>query len=107
MGRTKTEVGEKPKELHQQVENGVRPRRYYTVNDALDDFLENGLDGLAPATVTVYRGTIAKALREELGTVQLTKLTAGGVQKALSNLAAQRSTRTVQMSAAQSGAHAR
>jgi integrase len=67
------------------------------VNDALDDWLATGLDGLAPATVTVYRGTIAKALREELGTVTLTSLTAGAVQKALANLAAGRSTRTVQM----------
>ena len=97
MARTKTEVREKLKELHQQAENGVRPRRHYTVNDALDDWLETGLDGLAPATVTVYRNTIAKALREELGTVELTKLTAGAVQKALANLAVRVSTRTVQM----------
>jgi hypothetical protein len=47
--------------------------------------------------VTVYRNTISKALREELGTAELTKLTAGGVQKALANLAARRSARTVQM----------
>jgi integrase len=97
MARTKTEVREKLKELHQQAENGVRPRRHYTVNDALDDWLETGLDGLAPSTVTVYRNTIAKALREELGTVVLTKLTASAVQKALANLAARVSTRTVQM----------
>ena len=97
MGRTKTEVREKLKELHAQVESGVRPRRHYTVNDALDDWLETGLDGLAPSTVTVYRNTIAKALREELGTVELTKLTASAVQKALANLAARVSTRTVQM----------
>jgi len=89
MARTKTEVREKLKELHQQTENGVRPRRHYTVND--------GLDGLAPSTVTVYRNTIAKALREELGTVELMKLTATAVQKALANLAARVSTRTVQM----------
>ena len=97
MGRTKTEVREKLRDLHKQVEGGLRPRRHYTVDDALDDWLENGLDGLAPATVTVYRNTIAKALREELGTVKLTSLTAGDVQKALANLAAGRSTRTVQM----------
>jgi integrase len=97
MARTKTEVREKLRELHQQSENGVRPRRHYTVNDAFDDWLETGLDGLAPATVTVYRNTITKALREELGTVELTKLTAGAVQKALANLAVRVSTRTVQM----------
>ncbi len=97
MGRTKTEVRDKLRELHAQVESGVRPRRHYTVNDALDDFLDNGLDGLAPATVNVYRNTIAKALREELGTVKLTALTAGTVQKALASIGAGRSTRTVQM----------
>jgi integrase len=97
MGRTKTEVRDKLKELHAQVESGVRPRRHYTVNDALDDWLATGLDGLSPSTVTVYRNTIARALREELGTVELTKLTAGAVQKALANLATGRSTRTVQM----------
>jgi integrase len=118
MGRTKTEVRDKLRELHKQVQGGLRPRRRYTVNDALDDWLETGLDGLAPATVTVYRNTIdyvfeyvlalsgtigrirhifAKALREELGTVELTSLTAAAVQKALANLASRRSTRTVQM----------
>src|SRR5215467_14400852 len=97
MARTKTEVREKLRDLHKQAERGVRPRRHYTVNDALDDWLETGLDGLAPSTVTVYRNTIAKALREELGTVELTKLTAGAVQKALANLAERVSTRTVQM----------
>ena len=97
MARTKTEVRDKLKELHQQAERGVRPGRHYAVNDALDDWLATGLDGLAPSTVTVYRNTVAKALREELGTVELTNLTAGAVQKALADLAAQRSTRTVQM----------
>jgi integrase len=97
MGRTKAEVREKLKELHQDVENGLRPRRHYTVNDALDDWLANGLDGLAPSTVKLYRRTIAQALREELGTVKLTSLTAGAVQKALANMASRRSTRTVQI----------
>ena len=38
--------------------------------------------------MTLYRDTIAKALREELGTVELTELTAGDVQGALIALAA-------------------
>jgi hypothetical protein len=98
MGRTKTEVRDKLRELHAQVDSGVRPRRHYTVGDALDDWLAVGLDGLAPSTVTLlYRETIAKALREELGSVKLAALTAGAVQKALGNLAARRSTRTVQI----------
>jgi integrase len=96
-GRTKTEVREKLKEVHAQAEAGLRPKRRYTVNDALDDWLEQGLDGLAASTVTLYRRTIAKALREELGTVRLTDLTAGRVQTALRAMASRMSTRTVQI----------
>ena len=33
-GRTKTEVRDKLKELHKQVESGLRPRRRYTAGDA-------------------------------------------------------------------------
>jgi integrase len=82
-GRTKTEVWDKLRELHRQVEGGLRPRRRYTVEDALEDWLAVGLDGLSARTVTLYRGTIAKALREELGSIRLTDLTASDVQKAL------------------------
>ena len=78
--------------------------RYLRINlslsvtgDALDDWLAVGVDGLSARTVTLYRGTIAKALREELGTVRLTELTAGNVQGALAALAARLSSRTVQI----------
>ena len=74
-GRPKTEVRDKLRELHQQVESGLRPRRRYTVGNALDDWLAVGLDGLSARTVSLYRDTIAKALREELGAVRLTELT--------------------------------
>jgi hypothetical protein len=67
------EVRDKLRELHQQVESGLRPRRRYTVGDALDDWLSVGLDGLSARTVGLYRDTIAKALREELGAVRLTR----------------------------------
>jgi hypothetical protein len=97
VGRTKTEVRDKLKELHRQVESGLRPKRRYTVGDALDDWLAVGVDGLSARTVTLYRDTIAKALREELGTVRLTELTAGDVQGALTALAARLSSRTVQI----------
>jgi len=96
-GRTKTEVRDKLRELHQQVESGVRPRRRYTVGGALDDWLAVGMDGLSARTVTLYRDTIGKALREELGKVRLTDLTAGDVQGALAALAARSSSRTVQI----------
>ena len=69
MGRTKTEVRDKLKELHRQVENGCTAAALREVSlTALDDWLENGL---APSTVTLYRNTIARALREELGSCSL------------------------------------
>jgi hypothetical protein len=53
MGRTKTEVRDKLRELHKQVEGGPRPKRSYTVGDALDDWLAVGVDGLSARTVTL------------------------------------------------------
>ena len=79
------------------MESGLRPKRRYNVSDALDDWLAVGVDGLSARTVALYRDTIGKALREELGTVKLTDLTAGDVQGALAALAARSSSRTVQI----------
>jgi hypothetical protein len=47
--------------------------------------------------VTLYRGTIAKALNEELGGARLMALPASDVHKALTALAARSSTRTAQI----------
>ena len=55
------------------------------------------MDGLAPRTVTLYRGTIVQALDEELGAVRLTELTASDVQRALAAMASRVSTRAVQI----------
>ena len=97
-GRTKAEVRAKLRELHQEVETGLRLSRSYAVNDALDDWLAHGLDDVSARTVKLYRDTIALALREQLGTVVLRKLTARDVQNALTALASRMSTRTVQIS---------
>jgi integrase len=96
-GRTKAEVRGKLRELHQDVERGLRPRQGYTVHDALDDWLAHGLADVSARTVTLYRGTIVPLLTEQLGTVKLKDLTAGDVQDALTAVAARMSTRTVQI----------
>jgi integrase len=96
-GRTKTEVRDKLRELHLAVDVGLRPRRRYTVGDALEDWLAVGVDGLSDRTVTLYRGTIAKALVSELGSVRLTELTASDVHRALAAIGARASSRTVQI----------
>jgi len=90
-------VREKLREFHQLVEGGLRLRRRYTVGDALEDWLAHGVDGLLARTVTLCRGTIVKALDEELSAVRLTELTASDVQRALGSMAPRLSKRTLQI----------
>jgi integrase len=97
-GRTKAEVRDKLRNLHREIESGVRSSPRYTVQDALDDWLASGLDDVAAPTVELYRGTIAKGLIEQLGAIRLAALTAGDVEAALAVLASRVSTRTVQIS---------
>jgi hypothetical protein len=96
-GKAKVEVRDKLRELRKELDVGLRLRRRYTVSDALEDWLAHGVDGLSARTVTLYRGTIAKALKEELGGVRLTELTASDVPRALTALASGSSTRTIQI----------
>jgi hypothetical protein len=77
-----------------QTDAGLRPRRWYTMGDALEDWLAHGVDGLSERTVTLYRGTIAKALNEQLGSVRLTELTVSDVRGAMATMAPPLSTRT-------------
>ena len=86
-GRTKAEVRDKLRELHQEVDSGLKTSHSYTVDDALDDSLAQDLDGVSARTVVLYRGTITPMLREQFGTVRLRELTAGDVQAALTALA--------------------
>jgi integrase len=95
-GRTKTEVRTKLRDLRRDLDHGVRPRATYTVGDALDDWLANGLSGRSDRTRELYRDTV-KALRDRLGEVKLRELTAGGVQEALDALDAWLSTRSLQI----------
>jgi hypothetical protein len=91
-GKTKVEVRDKLRELHKETDAGLRPRRRYTVGNALEDWLAHGVDGLSERTVTLYRDTMTKALKAELGAVRLTELNAGDVQRAPAAMAP-RSTR--------------
>jgi hypothetical protein len=52
-GKTKVEVRDKLRELHKETDAGLRPRRRYTVGDALEDWLAHGVDGLSARTVTL------------------------------------------------------
>ena len=95
-GRTKTEVRTKLRNLRRDLDSGVRTSATYTVGDALDDWLANGLSGRSDRTRELYRDTV-EALREPLGEVKLRELTAGDVQETLDALAGRLSTRSLQI----------
>jgi len=95
-GRTKTEVKLKLRDLHRDLDKGIRPSATYTVGDALDDWLANGLSGRSDRTKELYQDTV-KPLRERLDEVKLKELTAGDVQETLDALAGRLSTRSLQI----------
>ena len=54
-GRTKQEVRDKLKALHAELDRGLRTSSAYTVQKAVDDWLEGGLSGRSERTHCVYR----------------------------------------------------
>jgi hypothetical protein len=93
-GRTRAEVAEKLKQLQADQDAGVQPEHAYTVQRAVDDWLAEGLDGRSTGTVSLYRNTL-KPVTAVIGQIELRLLTAPDVRRALVQLAAGSSTRTV------------
>src|SRR5271155_779624 len=58
-GRTKQEVRDKLKTAHGELDAGLRTGGSYTVRQAVDDWLRDGLDGKSERTRTLYRGLLA------------------------------------------------
>ena len=95
-GRTKQEVREKLKTLHQELNAGVRSSSTFTVREAVDDWLREGLDGTSERTRTLYEGLLEPVL-ELIGVKALRVLSAGEVRSALGQLATRYSTRSLQI----------
>ncbi len=93
-GRTRAEVVAKLKDLQTEHDLGADPVVGYTVQRALDDWLADGLEGRTARTVQLNRDVV-KPLGVALGDVELRKLTAQQVRRALNSLARRHSTRTV------------
>jgi integrase len=94
-GKTKTEVRDKLKALHAELDAGIRTPHDYTVEKAVADWLADGLPGRTAKTIETNHDAL-KPLLVELGSVRLTELTAHDVRSALTNMAARYSTRTLQ-----------
>jgi integrase len=95
-GRTKTEVKDRLQLVHDELREGIRSSPRYTVQDAVDDFLADGLDGRSAKTVSTNREVLAP-LMSSIGGAKLKELTAAHVRSALVQIATSRSTRAVQM----------
>ena len=95
-GKTKQEVRAKLQALHHELNSGVRSSSTYTLREAVDDWLREGLDGTSDRTRTLYEGLLGPVL-EAIGARPLRVLRAGDVRSALSQLATRYSTRSLQI----------
>jgi integrase len=93
-GRTRAEVAAKLRELQAEHDFGAQPTPGYTVQRAVDDWLAEGLDGRSAGTVTLNRNVL-KPVTAIIGDIELRKLTAHDVRRALTQLASKHSSRTV------------
>ena len=55
-GKTKQEVRDRLKALHKEMDAGVKSSKTYTVREAVEDWLREGLDGTSERTRTLYEG---------------------------------------------------
>ena len=94
-GQTKAEVRDRLKELHSELDAGVRTSHGYTVEKAVVDWLAEGLPGRAAKTVEANRDALGPLLAV-IGTIPLKDLTVQDVRSALSKMAATHATRTIQ-----------
>jgi integrase len=94
-GNTRTEVKDKLKELHSELDAGVRTAHGYTVDKAVTDWLAEGLPGRTAKTVEVNRDAL-RPLLAVIGTIPLKDLAVSDVRTALSKMAGTHATRTLQ-----------
>ena len=94
-GQTRTEVKDKLKALHSELDAGVRTIQGYTVEAAVADWLAEGLPGRAAKTVEVYRDALRPVLAV-IGRIPLRDLTVQDVRTALATMATTHSTPTLQ-----------
>jgi integrase len=94
-GRTKTEVKDKLRQLHSELDAGVRTVHRYTVRQAAEDWLAEGLPGRSSKTVEVNAVALEQLL-SSIGGIALHDLTAQDVRSALRRMASTHATRTVQ-----------
>src|SRR5438874_2325710 len=95
-GRTKTEVRDKLRELHRELDAGIRSSPSYTMALCIEDWLSQALGGHSPSTIANYRHCASHAVAK-IGAIRLRDLTARHVQMALMELSGSLSTRSLRL----------
>jgi hypothetical protein len=90
---------DKLKALHAELDRGLRTSAAYTVQKAVDDWLEGGLPGRSERTRSVYKEALTP-LMGQIGARPLKELTAGDVRSGLEALSGRLSTRYLQIARA-------
>jgi integrase len=96
-GATKAAVLDKLRELHKELDKGIVPKTgysTYTVRQAAEDWLRNGLDARSAKTIRTNQDVLEPILKV-IGARKLRELTAADVQRALSRMASEYSRSTV------------
>jgi integrase len=95
-GKTKQEVRDKLRELHREFNAGARSTGRYSLRQAVEDWLRDGLDGRSERTCRLYEGLLEPVL-DLLGSKQLREVSASDVRAALGQLKTRYSTRSLQI----------
>lgn len=95
-GRTKAQVKDKLREAVEDLEAGIKTDTSYTVNDAVDAFLEKGLKGRAEGTADNYR-SLAEHITTRIGRIKLKELTANDLDAWMEDLSRDLSTRSLRL----------
>src|SRR5215469_4472156 len=93
-GKTKTEVKDKLKELHSDLDAGVQTSASYTVDQSVADWMSEGRDGRSASTLRRDE-RILRPVLASIGSIPLHALRTHDVRRALSELATSRSSATV------------
>jgi integrase len=93
-GKTKTEVKDKLRELHSDLDAGVQTSASYTVEQAVADWMSEARDGRSPSTLRRDE-RILRPVLASIGSIPLHALRTHDVRRALSELAVSRSSATV------------
>ncbi|RST04583.1 site-specific integrase [Streptomyces sp. WAC07149] len=78
-GRTKSEVRKKLRDLRAEMQKGKRTSAHYTVKQAVEAWLEQGLKGKAESSRSTYRSLAATHIYPHLGSAKLRELEADQV----------------------------